>query len=857
MTGPAETRAALIPLFLIAMGVVGIENALTRYFAVAKWSEYGYWIISIVMAGFALSGVVVALFRDAVARHGVVLRTVLPAAMVIAAAVGYQLVTTNPFNPLQLQNPTTWTDQIRNIGLYYAALLPFFFLAGLYISLIFVLNHAEIGRVYGYDLIGAGLGAALALGLMFVVHPFLLAPVLLIPLAIAPVFQPGRLRGLGIALGGLALVAGEAILFLGTPPTISEFKAVYAPLHTPGSAVVAEIRQPRGHYLLLENFTERVDADVSNNAGMMGVAGPPATYGLYRDGARIASLPKAGPLDADYAPSALSAAPYALRRSPQVLLIGLSGGYRAAEALKLGAVHADGIEGEPVLRHALSQGLGPSPALAADRRLTLLEGGPIAAAWRAGPDRYDVIDVSADFVDAAPANVTGLTQEALAAYLAALKPDGVVSIPVSIRDFPVYALRVLATGRRVLASRGAVDPADHVLIYRSAWNARILISPTPWSEADVAALQAWSAQRSFDISWRPGMDVAAARAGLFNDLPSVSFETGEMTSRGPDDAIANEVAAVLAGRPSPSSAAFHVRPATLDRPAFYASLRLDRIDTLIKRLEVLPQAEIGALVNIAVLAQAMVIALLVLAAPALFRRRKGGEKERSRLWPALYFPALGLGFLLVEIFLIDKAAFYLNDYSSAFALVLTAMLIFSGLGSMIAGKCGRMPKAASVLSLIVVLAWIGAMLIGAEAFMVQTLDQSWAVRAGLVLLAAAPVSLALGLPFPLGLIQVGDGRALPWAWGLNGAFSVVATPLANLMSREVGFSSLLVVAAVLYGLAFVVLPVAVARRRTAHSFSRAHLSDPFVGAPEPAPAILDPFPELATERSGASRTNPA
>ena len=108
MTGQARTQAALMPLFLIALGVVGIENALTRYFAVAKWSEYGYWIISIVMAGFALSGVVVALFRDTVARHGVLLRALLPAALVIAAAVGYQLVTANAFNPLQLQNPTTW-----------------------------------------------------------------------------------------------------------------------------------------------------------------------------------------------------------------------------------------------------------------------------------------------------------------------------------------------------------------------------------------------------------------------------------------------------------------------------------------------------------------------------------------------------------------------------------------------------------------------------------------------------------------------------------------------------------------------------------------------------------------------------
>lgn len=848
-----KARAALIPLFLIAMGVVGIENALTRYFAVAKWSEYGYWIISIVMAGFALSGVVVALFRDAVARHGVFLRTVLPAAMVLAAALGYQAVTANPFNPLQLQNPTTWPDQVRNIGLYYAVLLPFFFLAGLYISLIFIVNHHEIGRVYGYDLIGAGLGAALALGLMFVVHPFLLAPVLMIPLALAPVFQPGKGRWTGIALAAAAFAGAQFVLFTGAAPAFSEFKSIYAPLNTPGSAVVAEVRQPRGHYLLLDNFTERVDADVSNNAGMMGVSGPPSTYGLYRDGNRIGALPKAGPLDAAYAPSALSAAPYALRPGAEVLLVGLSGGYRAAEAMRLGAARVDGVEGEPVLRAALTGGLGPSPALVDDPRFTLLESGPIAAAWLAGPNSYDVIDLSADFVDAAPANVTGVTAEAVHAYLAALKPGGMVSVSVSIRDFPVYALRVLATARQALIGMGVSDPSTHVMVYRSAWNARILISSTPWSAADIATLQTWAAERSFDISWRPGLNIATARASLFNDLPSVSLASGQIVSTGPNDAIANEVEAVLAGRPSPSAEAFHIRPATLDRPAFYASLRLEDLPTLIRRLEVLPQAEIGALVNIAVLGQAILIALLVLSAPLLFRRRTSGAKDKPRAWPALYFPALGLGFLLIEIWLIDKAAFWLNDYSSAFALVLTSMLIFSGLGSMIAGRCGALPKAASLIGLIVILGWIAAMWMGAEDFMMRTLDQPWAIKGALVVLAAAPVSLALGLPFPLGLIQVGDGRSLPWAWGLNGAFSVVATPLANLMSRDIGFSSLLIIGAGLYVLAFLVLPVASPRPKAAPIFEPAPPADPFADLPEPSAATLDPFPADARQ----SQTSPA
>ena len=837
-----KARAALMPLFLVALGVVGIENALTRYFAVAKWSEYGYWIISIVMAGFAFSGVAAALFRDAIQKHGLLLRTVLPAAMTLAAAVGYLLVIQNGFNPLQLQNPTTWLDQVKNIGLYYAALLPFFFLAGLYISLIFILNHREVGRVYGYDLIGAGLGAALALGLMFVIHPFLLAPVLIVPLALATLFQPGRLNWLGAGLAGAALVAAEALLLLGPAPAISEFKSVYAPMNTPGARIVAELKQPRGHYLLLDNFTERVDADVSNNAGMMGVAGPPKTYGLYRDGARIASLPMPGALDAGYAPSALSAAPYVLRPGAETLLVGVSGGYRAAEALALGAGRIDAVEGEPVLRHALEHGLADSPAPLLDRRIHLLEGGPVAAAWRAGPGSYQLIDVSADFVDAAPANVNGLTVEALDAYLAALKPDGMISIAVSIRDFPVYALRVLSTSREALMRAGIADPAAHVMVYRSAWNARILVSATPWSSADIEALKAFAADRSFDVSYAPGLDPVAARATLFNDLPSVSFTTGQVTSDGPNDAIANEAAAVLNGRPTPSAEAFHIRPATLDRPAFYASLRLDRVDTLIRRLEVLPQSEIGALVNLAVLAQAIVIAALVLAAPALFRRRARGEPEKKRLWPVFYFPALGLGFLFIEILLIDKAAFYLNDYSSAFALVLTAMLIFSGIGSLIAARVAHTPKVASLISLVVVLAWIGTMLLGAEDVIMRTLDQPWIVRCGLVLLAAAPVSIALGLPFPLGLTQVGDGRLLPWAWGLNGAFSVVATPMANLMSREIGFSSLLMAGAALYVLAFLALPAARKARAPRPVFAAAPARDPFETAPPAPVAAHDLFP---------------
>ena len=794
------SRTALVPLFLVSLAAVGYETALTRYFAVAKWSEYGYWVISIVMAGFALSGVVLALFRDAFARRGEVLFAALPALLVATAAVGFHFTTTNPFNPLQLQNPVTWQEQLWNIAGYYVCLLPFFFLAGVFVSLSFVLNADRIGRVYGADLTGAGAGAALVLAAMFVVHAFFLVPVLLVPLAASACFVSGRWRWTGAAAAAVVLLGGEALLLLDNQAEFNDFKAIYAPLHTPDARVAAAVLSPRGDYKLLDDFTERVDTDISNNAGMLGVPGPPRSFGLYRDGNRVASLPMPGAPEVSYAPASLDALPYQLITHADVLLVGASGGFRIAEALALGAARVRVLEPEPVLLRSLEHGLGPSPAWRGDSRVSLSGEGPVAAVRNGGA--YDIIDFSADFLDAAEANATAFTVQALAEDLSGLSPGGIISLPVSIRDFPVYALRMLATARAALIAAGYGDAATHVVIYRSAWNARVLLSNRPWDDARIEVLRKFCDDRSFDVSWYPGMDPKVARADIYNDLPAVSFARGEVTSEGPDDAIADEAGAVLAGAPSPSHAAFNLTPITLDRPFFYAVLRLDQLGTILRRLEILPQAEIGALVNLAVLAQALVIAVLVLLVPLAARRRLGAP-DTGIVRPVVYFAALGLGFLFIEIYMIEKVSLWLNDRTTGFALVLTGMLVFSGIGSMLADRL-----ASPTACFLVVVAWLALLLAGLQPLILSTLDLPWVARAALVLAVLTPGSIALGLPFPLGLARTGSGGMLPWAWGINGAFSVVATPLANLIARQAGFSRVLLGAGLLYVIALVMFPTA-------------------------------------------------
>jgi hypothetical protein len=154
----------------------------------------------------------------------------------------------------------------------------------------------------------------------------------------------------------------------------------------------------------------------------------------------------------------------------------------------------------------------------------------------------------------------------------------------------------------------------------------------------------------------------------------------------------------------------------------------------------------------------------------------------------------------------------LNDRTSGFAVVLTGMLVFSGIGSMAADRLAAAPRAAMACAALVVVAWCAALSAGLQPLMLATLDWPWLARAALLLLVLAPVSLALGLPFPLGLSAMGEGGALPWAWGLNGAFSVVATPLANLIAREAGIEDLLVAAAILYAAALLAFPAIRAAR---------------------------------------------
>jgi spermidine synthase len=566
---------SLVPLLLVSAAAVGFEIALTRYFAIASWSEYGYWVISITMVGFAVSGVVLSLFKDSFMRRGEQLMFVIPIALLVAATAGFYLMTLVPFNPLEFQNPDAWFDQLLNIWKYYAVLFPFYFLTGLYIGLYFLTYQESIPSVYAADLVGAGGGALLVLGLMFWLHPFHLLGALLPLLAIASLQQrPKRLRirraALIVGLAALVVLC-ELVLFMFNRADFNEYKAIYAPLHVKGDKIVQELRSPRGYFLVLDNFTERLDTDFSNNAKLLKASAPPLTYGLYNDGNRITSLPRPGAYDESYVRATLDGFPYLLRPSATTLLIGTRGGFRVREALAQGATTVTALEPDDTLYDLLrAQRDSPVAQALADPRVQLLRASP-AMFTASGGRRFDVVDIASDFLNQSDANKFAFTVEAVQGYLRVVKEDGVVSIPTSIREFTVYAVKMIDTVRAALQANGVAAPQDHILVYRSSWNVRILVSPRPFAAGEIRALREFAGKRSFDTPYFKGID--PAKVEIWNDLPLVSFESQTILSRGDraSDALMDETLKLFSTEHDTFVRGhfFKIEPSTHDRPFFF------------------------------------------------------------------------------------------------------------------------------------------------------------------------------------------------------------------------------------------------------------------------------------------------
>jgi len=790
---PARLHCAV---FLISATGIAYQVALMRILSIAQWHHFAYMIISIAMLGFGASGTVLSLGRGLVrGREPAFFRGALLAATPSLVAC-YALVQRIPFETFEL---TTQPGQAWYLLALYLVLAVPFFLIACCITLGFFLAPANIGRLYFFNMAGSGLGALLVAGLLYRVAPAHLPYVL--TFAAAGAFAVAAWSGSHmqrcLRYGALAAVLAGVFLPGTVPIRVSEYKGLSYILQMPDAEVVAERYSPLAQTTAVSSSMLRETPGQISNYPMAAMGNLPPQIGLYFDAGAVSPVHRfEGDLEPfaflDYVTSAL---PYRLLDEPAVAVLGAGGGTDVLSALWHSAQSVTAVEVDPVVLDLVETELAEfSGGLYRQPGVT-----PVIAEGRgflqASEDRFDLIQLPLfGSFSAAAAGVLALnesylyTVEALALFLDRLTDDGILAVNCWLKTPPRDAVKLFATAVEACERMGFEDPARHLVFIRSWNNATILVSRSPLTPARIEAVRAFSADRFLDLSHYPGITEEEV-----NQYTLLEEETYYQAAR----------AILSPGREAfYSDYPFYVRPATDDRPYFFRFLRWSVLPQLLRGedMEWLPFVEWGYIVLMGTVAQSFAAGLVLILLPLVLLARRPALRGASG-WTLVYFAALGLAFMFLEIAFIQIFMRFLAYPIYAVTVVLTSFLIFSGLGSLAAGHLRHLPPprllAAAAGGIALFSACYLAFLPG-----LFNAGAGWSDAAKILLsvLLLGPLAFCMGIPFPAGLQLVSDraNALVPWAWGVNGCMSVLGATLATFTAIHFGFQVLVTLAVALY-----------------------------------------------------------
>jgi hypothetical protein len=412
------------------------------------------------------------------------------------------------------------------------------------------------------------------------------------------------------------------------------------------------------------------------------------------------------------------------------------------------------------------------------------------------PNKYDVVQLSG--VDTASTTQAGAfslsenflyTIEAFDTYLEHTKDDGLVTLtrwvlPDQETGHPRNTLRLFVLAWTALERAGIEDPSKHIYLVDSNGFSVILFGRQPFDENQIARLDSTCE----DLAFKP----------LYHPMrPSVLMMPDGITPMETNwyDAFANsdDKAQFLADYP------YEVAPPTDQRPFFFETSRFTHL--MRKEAFLSPLGGLTAhAILLLLLLLSIVVALVFVIRPLrqLGQELAAGAEAKLRAPVLVYFACLGLGFILVEVVLSQRFILYLGNPLYSLAVVLFSVLIFSGIGSAWSTRF-RGPT----LPLLVVVALAVVYPLFLDVAFDATLMLPEAGRIALSVVLLAPLAIAMGMPFPLGLNRLAerDPRLAAWAWGINGYTSVVGSVLTVIFSILFGFDVVVWIGAGVYAIA--------------------------------------------------------
>jgi hypothetical protein len=245
---------------------------------------------------------------------------------------------------------------------------------------------------------------------------------------------------------------------------------------------------------------------------------------------------------------------------------------------------------------------------------------------------------------------------------------------------------------------------------------------------------------------------------------------------------------------------FDVRPLTNQRPYFAASIRPRDLPRFADRLEMV-QDEWGYLLLWATLGIAAAAAALLVLLPLALGWRAIFGRSPGKFGTLMYFLCLGLGYIVVEVGLISQFLLALSNATVSAAVLLTGMLVSSGLGSLASSRWLDSAPRAMPRVLLAIAALLAAYALALEPVLDRIGALPYPLRIGLCLGLIFPPAFLMGVPMPIGmgtLARLGKDQMFLWAWGINGSFSVLGAALVPIVGTSWGLSAVILLGAAAY-----------------------------------------------------------
>jgi spermidine synthase len=767
-------------LALASFSALLLELALTRLFSVVLFYHFAFLAISIALLGLGAGGVFAYLLKAKLAAKDT--RTLAARLCMANSVVVLAVLEIVLHVPVALQ--VSWANFGRLTVLYLAAAVPFF-LTGLLFAVVFARETRRIPRLYGADLCGGAMACLAVVPLLnWVGGPNVILVAGATMAAAGTIWAEFHALRRNAALLAFALVALIAANYSGRLIDVVYAKGMF--------------RDPAWVEFARWNALSRVEVDRQGQAKAIVIDADASTYIMNADLAHWQGTEWEHNLMA--APPALA---NVLRPHGEFAIIGPGGGVDVLRAVANGSPSVTGIEINPIIATTImreryadyAQHLYDRP----DVHIHVTDG---RSFLRSTPQHFDVVQMT--LVDTWASTAAGAfalsennlyTVDAFREYFDHLKPDGMIAITRWEFRHPREALRVVAVAMEALHRLGVANPAGNFIVASQGEldadgiPVVVLAKKTLFTpEEEKAVITHFDHYSELDPLYLPSQPGQNPFSDLIASNDPYAFARGY---------------------------AYNVAPVTDNAPFFFFTLKAGQIlgeKGLSDGIDW--KVNLGVLVLLLVLVISLIAVLAFLVLPLALRSRNA----RQSPFPLLYFIAVGLGYILVEIAFIQRFVLFLGHPTYALTVVIFLLMLSSGAGSLFSRIWLPRTNLCWVPIVLVIVTLLADVffLPGRLAALVG-LDFGYRLLVSGILLI--PLGFVMGMPFPTGLRALaalpppefpsGQGasdNSVEWAWAMNAAASVLGSVLAMVIAIQFGLTVTLACGATAYFLALLLTP---------------------------------------------------